>query len=81
VSLIALTGFLACVLLAARTAWQRGVVLIVVWLLNCDNHLYLSPALAALATAALALAAAPLEPRASPRRAPAATVAASGAVR
>jgi hypothetical protein len=81
VSLIALTGFLACVLLAARTAWQRGVVLIVVWLLNCDNHLYLSPALATLATAALALAAAPLEPVAVRRRAPVATVAASGGAR
>src|SRR5262249_2872290 len=79
VSLLALMGFLACVLLAARTAWQRGVVLVVVWLLNCDTHLYLPPPVAAVATAALALAAAPLEPRASPRRAPVARLAAGGA--
>jgi hypothetical protein len=52
-------GFLAVVFLRARTAWQRASVVVIFWLLNCDNGLYLQPGAIALMSAALALAAAP----------------------
>jgi hypothetical protein len=44
----------------AETAWQRGIVVTLIWLVNCDNHLYLSPQLIAFAGIALAVSAAPI---------------------
>ena len=59
VACAALIGFVGAVFAAARAPWQRAIVVLVVWLMNCDNHLYLFPGLMALAAIALALAAAP----------------------
>ena len=63
VGLVAYLVLLFNVLRHATRRWQRGVVLLVVWLLNCDNHLYLSPGLLACMAIVLALAAAPVGPR------------------
>lgn len=54
-----LIGFLVAVLRRARAPWQRATVVVALWLLNCDNHLYLFPPLMALLCASLALAATP----------------------
>jgi hypothetical protein len=64
--LVGLVGFVTLLVTVARHTtrrWQRGAVVLVVWLLNCDNHLYLSPGLIAIMAIVLALAAAPAGPR------------------
>src|SRR5262249_4702415 len=61
-------GLLMMLVRHAETAWQRGIVVTVVWLLNCDNHLYLSPQLIAFAGLCLAVAAAPASGTSTLRR-------------
>ena len=61
-------GLLTMLVRHAETAWQRGIVVTVVWLLNCDNHLYLSPQLIAFAGLCLAVAAAPASGTSTLRR-------------
>ncbi len=58
-TLLAFLALLARIVTQAEASWQRAGVVVVLWLLNCDNHLYLYPALTVLMWAALALAAAP----------------------
>jgi hypothetical protein len=69
---LALLGFFATALWTARAAWQRAIVVLVVWLMNADNHLYLAPGLIAVMGIVVALAASPPPPgarvvRAQPR--------------
>ncbi len=58
-TLLAFLALLARIVTQAEASWQRAGVVVVLWLLNCDNHLYLYPALTVLMWAALALAASP----------------------
>jgi hypothetical protein len=58
-TLLALLGFFAAAFWTARAAWQRAVVVLVVWLMNADNHLYLAPGLIAVMGIVVALAATP----------------------
>ena len=56
---IVLLGFFVVAFRTADAAWQRGIVVLVMWLMNCDNYLYLFPGVIAVMAVLLGLAASP----------------------